>query len=136
MIPSFETLMKYRVQIAVLAILISVFAWITEIAGWVYICPYCRAQRTIIGALGLLLLASPQHWLNRWTSSGLAVLGLVVAGTQHFNGWKKIMAGKFEWGEYWYANAWMLSGFALFIITGLVLYIWTWRPLKTVDENS
>ncbi len=128
--PSLETLTKYRFHIAILAIVISVFAWITELAGWVYLCPYCRAQRTVIGLLGLLLLANPQHWLNRWFSSVLAVLGLVVAAMQHFNGWKKIMAGEFSWGEHWYANSWVLSGCALFIITGLILFLWTWRPAE------
>lgn len=128
--PSLEVLMKYRVHIAILAIFISVFAWMTEWAGWVYICPYCRAQRTVIGLLGLLLLANPQHWLNRWIASVLAALGLVVAAMQHFNGWKKIMAREFSWGEYWYSNAWVLSGCAMFIITGLLLYLWAWRPAE------
>ncbi len=126
--PSLEVLMKYRVHIAILAIFISAFAWFTELADLVYVCPYCRAQRTVIGLLGLLLLANPQHWLNRWISSALAILGLVVAAMQHFNGWKKIMAGDFSWGDQWYANAWMLSGCAMFIITGLILYLWAWRP--------
>ena len=88
-IPSFEQLMRYRTHIAILAIVICVFTWITELAGWVYVCPYCRTQRTVIGLLGLLLLANPQHWLNRWIASSLAVLGLVVAAMQRFNGWKK-----------------------------------------------
>lgn len=126
--------MNYRIHIAILAIAICIFAWITELAGWVYVCPYCRAQRTIIGLLGLMLLLNPQHWLNRWISSALAVLGLVVAGMQHFNGWNRIMAGEFTWGVYWYANAWVLSGCALVIITGLILYIWSWRPDSPVDQ--
>ncbi|WP_323799188.1 hypothetical protein [Parasphingorhabdus sp.] len=126
--PNFESLLRYRLHIALLAIFISLFAWFTEWADWVYVCPYCRTQRTVIGLLGLLLLANPLHWLNRWIATTLAALGLVVAGMQHFNGWKKIMAGEFSWGEYWYANAWMLSGCALFIITGLILYLWAWRP--------
>lgn len=126
--PSFALLMRYRLAIAIGAIIISLGAWVTEWAELVYICPYCRAQRTIIGLLGLLLLANPQHWLTRWIASVLAVFGLVVAGMQHFNGWKKIMSGEFSWGEYWYANAWMLSGFAMFIITGLILYLWAWHP--------
>lgn len=132
--PRLEVLMKYRVHIAILAIFISVFAWVTELAGWVYICPYCRAQRTVIGALGLLLLANPQYWLNRWISSVVAALGLVVAAMQHFNGWKKIMAGEFSWGVYWYSNSWVLSGCAMFIITGLILYLWAWRPVEPEDS--
>lgn len=134
--PSFELLQKYRIHIALLAIAISLLAWGTEWAGWVYVCPYCRLQRTVIGLLGLLLLADPLHWLNRWIASTLAVLGLVVAGMQHFNGWEKIMSGEFSWGEYWYANAWMLSGFALFIITGPTLYLWAWRPAPPAVDSQ
>ena len=37
------------------------------------------------------------------------------------------MSGEFEWGEQWYINSWPLSGVALFIMTGLVLYMWTWK---------
>ena len=42
-----------------------------------------------------------------------------------------IMRGEFEWGEQWYVNAWMLSGFALFIIVGLLLLIWSPRRWTT-----
>ena len=134
--PSFELLLKYRLHIAILAIAISLFAWVTEWAGWVYICPFCRVQRTVIGLLGLLLLTHPQHWLNRWIASVLAMFGLIVGGTQHFRGWAKIMAGEFSWGEYCYANAWVLSGCALFIITGLILYLWAWRPTPTPMDDQ
>jgi disulfide bond formation protein DsbB len=133
--PNFETLLQYRLHIGVLAIVICVLAWATELAELVYICPFCRVQRTIIGMLGLLLLFNPQHWFNRWISSTLAFLGLVVASMQHFKGWAKIMAGEFSWGEYWYANAWVLSGCALFIMTGLILYIWAWRPAEPADDQ-
>lgn len=133
-LPSLEDLMPYRVHIAILAIVICIFAWITDLAGWVYICPYCRAQRTIIGLLGLMLLFNPQHWLNRWASSCLAVFGLVVAAGQHFRGWAKIMAREFTWGEYWYANSWVLSGCALVIMTGLILYLWACHPPESEDD--
>lgn len=133
-IPSFETVKTWRVQIAILAIVICILAWATEFAELVYVCPFCRAQRTVIGLLGLLLLFNPQHWLNRWISSVLAFFGLVVAAMQHFKGWAKIMSGDFTWGDYWYANAWVLSGCAMFIITGLILYIWAWRPAESTAE--
>ncbi|MEO1046504.1 MAG: hypothetical protein AAFX04_13775 [Pseudomonadota bacterium] len=133
--PSWQSLLRYRLAIAIGAIIICLGAWGTEWGGLVYVCPYCRAQRTVIGLLGLILLVNPQHWFTRWTASVLAVFGLVVAGMQHFNGWAKIMGGEFSWGEYWYANAWMLSGFALFIITGLILYLWAWRPATIETED-
>jgi hypothetical protein len=37
------------------------------------------------------------------------------------------MFGKFEWGEHWYINSWLLSGCGLFLISGLLLLIWI-RP--------
>jgi protein-S-isoprenylcysteine O-methyltransferase Ste14 len=62
----------------------------------------------------------------------LAVFGLVVGSTQHFRGWARIMSGKFKWGDQWYLNSWMLSGFAILIIVALVLLIWRWKqPSKT-----
>ncbi len=137
-LPTFEDLLRYRYWIAGAAIAISAITWISELAGWVYVCPYCRTQRTVIGLIGLLLLfPRPDHWITRWIGSTLAALGLVVGATQHFNGWKKIMSGEFKWGEHWYINAWMLSGFALFIITGLLLYMWGWRtPQRTEAETA
>jgi len=132
-IPSLEQLMKYRIHIAILAILISVVAWATELADLVYVCPFCRAQRTVIGLLGLFLLMNPQHWLNRWIASTFAIFGFVVGATQHFRGWAKIMSGKFEWGDQWYINSWLLSGFAIFMITALILYLWAWRPQSDAE---
>jgi hypothetical protein len=108
------------------AIIICIFAWASELTDLVYVCPYCRAQRSIIGILGLsLLLPNPRNWINLYFSSCIAAFGFYVASHQHFAGWKKIMGGTFEWGESWYINPWLLSGCALFIISGLLLLIWS-----------
>lgn len=124
-----QTMLQYRRSVGLLAIVIAASTWTVDLAGLVYDCPYCRSQRTVIGLLGLLLmLPNPAHWLVRYLSAVLAVFGLSVAAAQHFRGWAKIMGGEFEWGEQWYVNAWLLSGFALFIIVGLLLLIWIWRP--------
>ncbi len=121
-------LLRYRLFVGIAALVICILTWAVDLTGLVYICPYCRVQRTVIGLLGILLmLPNPAHWIVRYLSAVLAVFGLVVAATQHFRGWSRIMGGTFQWGEYWYANAWMLSGFALFIISGLLLLIWLWR---------
>lgn len=58
------------------------------------------------------------------------MFGLVVGATQHFNSWKKVMAGTFEWGERWYIHPWLLSGFAVFIITALLMILWTAPPVR------
>ena len=45
-----------------------------EFAGTVYICPYCRVQRTVILLLGVaMILPFTHHWIVRYhrVSSGL-----------------------------------------------------------------
>jgi len=118
------------------AVLISVVTWSAELMELVYVCPFCRTQRTVIGLLGILmLLPTMTHWISKYFAAVFAALGLVVGGTQHFRGWIRIMNGEFEWGEAWYVNSWMLSGFALFIITGLLLLIWTHQP-AAIEETA
>lgn len=132
-----DILLRHRYWVGLAAIAIALLTWTFDLTGLVYICPYCRTQRTVIGLLGILLmLPNPSHWLVRYLSAVFAALALSVAATQHFNGWKKIMSGEFKWGEQWYFNAWMLSGFALFILTGLLLLIWRWqRPVVEADAG-
>lgn len=114
--------------VGALAVLISVFTWTIELMGMVYVCPFCRTQRTVIGLLGLAYLApNPGHWMVRYVATVVGAFGFVVGAMQHFRGWQRIMAGEFEWGEQWYVNSWPLSGAAMFIITGLLLLIWTYK---------
>lgn len=123
-----ELLLQHRRIVGGVAIIIAIATWAVDLAGLVYECPFCRSQRTVIGLLGLLLmLPNPAHWLVRYLSAIFAVFGLSVASTQHFRGWARIMGGEFKWGENWYLNSWMLSGFAIGIITALLLLIWIWK---------
>lgn len=120
-----DLLLRYRVWVGLLAIVVCGVTWAVDLTGVVYECPYCRVQRSVIGILGLLLLVPwYSHWLNRYLAAVFAVFGLQVAGAQHFMGWAKISGGKFEWGDVWFINPWLLSGCALFIISALVLLIW------------
>ena len=123
-----DILLRHRRIVGLAAIAIAVATWAVDLAGLVYLCPYCRSQRTVIGLLGLLLLLpNPGHWLVRYLSAVFAVFGLAVGATQHFRGWAKIMSGKFNWGAQWDLNSCMLSGFAILIIVALLLLIWRWR---------
>ena len=123
-----ELLLRHRRIVGGVAIAIAILTWTVDLTGLVYECPFCRSQRTVIGLLGLLLmLPNPAHWLVRYLSAVFAVFGLTAASTQHFRGWANIMSGEFKWGEHWFVNPWMLSGFAIGIITGLLLLIWTWK---------
>lgn len=127
-----QFLLQRRRIVGTFALLVCALTWAVDLSGLVYECPFCRSQRTVIGLLGLLLLLpNPAHWLVRYLSAIFAVFGVSVASTQHFRGWARIMSGEFSWGDQWYLNSWMLSGFALAIITGLVLLIWMWRAGST-----
>lgn len=105
-----------------IAILVCIGTWAVDLANLVYHCPYCRTQRSVIGVLGLMMmLPHPGHWMSRYIGTVIGVLGLVVAGEQHFGGWKRIWAGKFSFGEHWYINPFLLAGLAMFIITAQVM---------------
>jgi len=132
-----EHLIKYRRFIAIFAILVSVFAWVTELTGLVYICPYCRVQRTVIGILGIMLLVfTKPNWLVKYFALVFGFLGAVVAAMQHFNGWKKISAGKFSFNENIFIDSFLLSGFALFIIIGLVCLILLNNVYNTLNNHK
>ena len=126
--PTLQTLHHHLRWIALAAIAISVLTWAVDLAGLVYACPYCRSQRTVIGLLGaLLLLPLPAlgHWAVRWLATVLAVFGAQVASRQHFGGWSKLSAGEFALAQKWWIDPFLLSGIALFLITGLVLLLWS-----------
>ena len=132
----FEFLVNNKRLIGIVAIFICAAAWALELSDLVYVCPYCRAQRTAIGLLGIfLLLPNPRHWISLYLSSAIAAFGFIVATDQHFSHWKKIMNGSFEWGAQWYMHPWLLSGCALLIISGLLLIIWA-KPLHSVKGKS
>jgi hypothetical protein len=132
-----DLLLRHRRAVGAAAIVLALLTWSVDLTGLVYQCPYCRVQRTMIGALGLLLmLPDPAHWLVRYLSAIFALFGLAVASAQHFRGWQRIMGGEFEWGEQWYVNAWMLSGFAIFILTALLLLIWRGRPVSAATPEG
>lgn len=121
-------ILKHRRWIGAIAIAISVWAWSVEIAGWTYVCPFCRVQRTVIGLLGLLMLFPVYgHWLARYVSVVLGFFGAVVASNQHFAGWRRISSGEYEPHSPIYYDSFLLSGAALFILAALVMLIWQSR---------
>lgn len=120
-----DALSKNIRWLGLLGIIICIGTWVMDITEVVYVCPYCRTQRTAIGLLGLIMmLPNPGHWLSRYVATILAFLGAHVAAAQHFGGWKKVSAGTWPFGEQWYLSSFLLSGIALAIITAQILLIY------------
>jgi hypothetical protein len=106
------------------ALVIGVGAWVIELSGAVYVCPYCRIQRSVIAILGLfMLLPITHHWITKYLSISVGFLGAVVAVNQNFMGWLKISKGEFTPAEPWYFDPFLLSGGSLFIIVAQVCLI-------------
>lgn len=123
--------------IGVIAIIISIVAWASDLTGFVYECPYCRTQRTVIGILGIFLLfPNPGHWIVRFFATVIGFLGAHVAAAQNFLGWKKISAGTFSFNERIYIDSFILSGCALFIIVALVGLHYLVKPSTPIERQE
>ena len=73
--------------LGVIAIIIGAGAWGMEFAGTVYICPYCRVQRTVILLLGIMMvLPFARHWTIKYLAS---VMGFM--GARLWNWWFKCL---------------------------------------------
>lgn len=106
------------VLIGLACIAISIGTWAVDLLGLVYACPFCRAQRTAIGILGLiiLLLRMLHPFIARYLALAVGGFGFVVAANQHFAGWRRMHAGEFELNAQWYIDPWLLSGCAMLIL--------------------
>lgn len=113
--------------VGILSITASLVTWGTDLLGIVDPCAYCRVSRSIIGILGaLMLLSSASHWLLQYLTTTIAALGVVVAGTQHFNAWNEISKGHFDFSAPLYANHYLhflMSAGALMTIVAQILLI-------------
>jgi disulfide bond formation protein DsbB len=110
---------RHQRVLGVIAIVIGLGAWGMEFAGTVYICPYCRVQRTVIALLGVIMvLPTTRHWILQYLASVIGFLGAVVAVNQNFMGWVKISKGEFAFNEQLYIDPFLLSSGALFVIIG------------------
>ena len=106
-------------MLGIITIIIGAGAWGMEFAGTVYICPYCRVQRTVILLLGVIMvLPFSKHWISRYVASVMGFMGAVVAVNQNFMGWVKISKGEFAFNEQLYIDPFLLSAGSLFIIIG------------------
>lgn len=123
---------RNQLALGMLAILIGAGAWGMEFAGTVYICPYCRVQRTVILLLGvMMILPFAHHWVMKYFASVIGFLGAVVAVNQNFMGWVKISKGEFAFNEQLYIDPFLLSSGSLFIIIGQL-----WLLLMAKHESA
>ena len=122
---------RHQRMLGIIAIIIGAGAWGMEFAGTVYICPYCRVQRTVILLLGVIMvLPFSKHWISRYVASVMGFMGAVVAVNQNFMGWVKISKGEFAFNEQLYIDPFLLSAGSLFIIIGQLWLILTKTPAK------
>ena len=120
---------RHQRALGFIAIIIGAGAWGMEFAGTVYICPYCRVQRTVILLLGVIMvLPFCKHWISRYLASVMGFMGAVVAVNQNFMGWVKISKGEFAFNEQLYIDPFLLSAGSLFIIIGQLWLILTEAP--------
>ena len=120
---------RHQRALGFIAVIIGAGAWGMEFAGTVYICPYCRLQRTVILLLGVIMvLPFSTHWISRYVASVMGFMGAVVAVNQNFMGWVKISKGEFAFNEQLYIDPFLLSAGSLFVIIGQLWLILTKAP--------
>jgi hypothetical protein len=126
---------RHQRALGIIAIVIGLGAWAMEFAGAVYICPYCRVQRTVIAILGIIMvLPVANHWILKYFASVIGFMGAVVAANQNFMGWAKISKGEFAFNEQLYIDPFLLSGGSLFIIIGMLWLILSKE--KTIGQRA
>jgi len=123
---------KHLILLGLIFIAISAATWTVDLMGLVYPCPFCRAQRTAIGILGLiiLLLRVLHPFIARYFALAVGGFGFVVGATQHFAGWRRIHAGEFQLHEQWYIDPFLLSGCALLILSFQLMVIFSFNPRR------
>lgn len=110
--------------LGVLAILVCLVTWGIDLVGWVYKCPYCRVQRSAIGAVGVLMvLPDPRVWWIRYGAVAVCVLGVNVASAQLFLVFRNLTSGQPSNP----LNLVLATG-ALFVLVGQALILFTGKP--------
>lgn len=113
--------LKLLKAVGYICLLICIVTWSAELLDLVYVCPYCRVQRTVIGLVGIIMI-SPwfNHWIAKYIAIVLSAFGFFVAASQHFMAWKKISSGDFVWVQNLFLNPMILSAVAMFILVAQI----------------
>ena len=122
----FDWIKKNLRVLGALAIAVCVVTWLIDLAGWVYECPYCRVQRTAIGAVGVVMLVpNPRAWWIRFGGATICFLGANVASAQLFLVFRNLTSGQPSNP----VNLVLATG-ALFVLVGQALLLFTDQQKK------
>jgi hypothetical protein len=77
--------MNYIRPLGFIAIFISAFTWGLDLAHLVPPCPFCQAQRTMIGFLGILMVLPDYRYVTQFLTVVFGIFGLHVSCAQIFN---------------------------------------------------
>jgi hypothetical protein len=75
--------------LAIFSIIVCLFTWGLDLAGLVYVCPYCQTQRTMIGLVGIVLLLPWKNLITDYLVLVFGLFGAYVAALQMFNNFYK-----------------------------------------------
>jgi hypothetical protein len=78
-------IMQHMRLIGFLAIFISAFTWGLDLAHLVPPCPFCQAQRTMIGFLGILMIIPDYRYATQFLTVVFGLFGVHVSCAQIFN---------------------------------------------------
>tara|TARA_R110000868_G_scaffold55460_2_gene172479 strand:- start:18501 stop:18896 length:396 start_codon:yes stop_codon:yes gene_type:complete len=116
--------------LGILAVLVCAVTWWIDLSGLVHECVYCRAQRTAIGLVGLvMLLPDPRRWWLRYPALCVGFLGAHVACAQLF-----LVIRNLNAGEPSNPVNMILAAGALGILVGQALLLWMPRPADSTGS--
>lgn len=67
------------------SIFVCISTWAIDLMGLVHACPYCQAQRTMIGIVGIILLLPCKNIVTDYFTVVFGAFGAYVAALQMFN---------------------------------------------------
>jgi len=79
-----QKLKELNLFIGTFTILLSLVTWLTELIGWVGVCPYCQVERSIIGIVGVIMLLPHKKYISAMSSGLLIFIGMHVASSHIF----------------------------------------------------
>jgi hypothetical protein len=125
-----EILTRNLRWLGLFSIFLCVSTWALDLAELVHLCVYCRAQRTAIGLVGvIMMLPNPRLWWARYPAVVLCFFGANIACAQIFLVVKSVNAGE----PFGALNLFMATG-ALFTLIGQAMLLFV--PVAPTSRSS